>query len=323
MKNVFYMIIITAIVIFACLNASIITAGCSQGIYLWYNSIVPVLLPFMLLTGVILNTADLNHMSANSACMLTLIIGLFCGFPTGTITISFLYKNGRIGRHTVQSMLPVCNNVSPMFLYGYIYSSYLCKYISLETLLACLYIPQFICTSLIFLIPRIIHFITAHPHNKTVREQHHVDIEAAATAHVKPTSHADVTANITSKKSDSSDDRQRNLLDSAVHNITLIGVYMVIFAILGGIVTHYFPYPSAHIATSFLEISAGIKALDESTLSFRIKTALFLSLTAFGGLSALFQSYDPIQKSGLSFTKYIFTKCMYGILCGITAFLML
>lgn len=125
MKNVFYMIIITAIVIFACLNASLITSGCSQGIYLWYSSIVPVLLPFMLLTSVILNSADLNHMSACCACMLTLIIGLFCGFPTGTITISFLYKNDRIGRHTAQTMLPICNNVSPMFLYGYLYSSYL------------------------------------------------------------------------------------------------------------------------------------------------------------------------------------------------------
>ena len=140
MKNVFYMIIITAIVIFACLNASLITSGCSQGIYLWYSSIVPVLLPFMLLTSVILNSADLNHMSACCACMLTLIIGLFCGFPTGTITISFLYKNDRIGRHTAQTMLPICNNVSPMFLYGYLYSSYLYKYISINTLLACLLI---------------------------------------------------------------------------------------------------------------------------------------------------------------------------------------
>lgn len=323
MKNVFYMIIITAIVIFACLNASLITSGCSQGIYLWYSSIVPVLLPFMLLTSVILNSADLNHMSACCACMLTLIIGLFCGFPTGTITISFLYKNDRIGRHTAQTMLPICNNVSPMFLYGYLYSSYLYKYISINTLLACLYIPQFICTALFFLIPRIIHFIYAHPRSQVILRQLNINIETAATAHVESKSHANFKTNIISETSDSSDDRQRHLLDNAIHNITLIGIYMVIFAILGSIITNYFPCPSAHIATAFLEISAGIKTLDESTLSFKIKTALFLSLTAFGGLSALFQSYDLIQKSGLSFTKYIFAKCMYGILCGITVFLIL
>ena len=303
MKNIFYMIIITVIVIFACLNATTITEGCRQGISLWYNSIIPVLLPFMLLTGVILSTIDLNSISARSACLLTLIIGLFCGFPTGTITISFLYQSNRINRHTAQSMLPLCNNVSPMFLYGYIYSSYLCRFISLKILLACLYIPQFICTALILFMPRKRYAITSNSRCLTIKRcaKH----EVAATVGNSPAQHP------------------ASLFDTAAHNITFIGIYMVIFAIFSSIITHYLPYRTAYIATAFLEISSGIDTLNSITITNKIKTVLSLSLTAFGGLSALFQSYDLIQKTGLSFIKYICAKCLYGVLCAITTFFML
>ena len=297
------MIIITVIVIFACLNATTITEGCRQGISLWYNSIIPVLLPFMLLTGVILSTIDLNSISARSACLLTLIIGLFCGFPTGTLTISFLYQNNRINRHTAQSMLPLCNNVSPMFLYGYIYSSYLCRFISLKILLTCLYIPQFICTALILFMPRKRYAITSHSRCLTIKRR--AKHEVAATVGNSPDQH------------------HASLFDTAAHNITFIGIYMVIFAIFSSIITHYLPYRTAYIATAFLEISSGIDTLNSITITDKIKTVLSLSLTAFGGLSALFQSYDLIQKTGLSFIKYIYAKCLYGFLCAMTTFFML
>lgn len=303
MKNIFYMIIITVIVIFACLNATTITEGCRQGISLWYNSIIPVLLPFMLLTGVILSTIDLNSISARSACLLTLIIGLFCGFPTGTLTISFLYQNNRINRHTAQSMLPLCNNVSPMFLYGYIYSSYLCRFISLKILLTCLYIPQFICTALILFMPRKRYAITSHSRCLAIKRR--AKHEAAATVGNSPDQHP------------------ASLFDTAARNITFIGIYMVIFAIFSSIITHYLPYRTAYIATAFLEISSGIDTLNSITITDKIKTVLSLSLTAFGGLSALFQSYDLIQKTGLSFIKYIYAKCLYGVLCAMTTFFML
>ncbi len=315
MKNIFYMIIITVIVIFACLNATTITEGCRQGISLWYNSIIPVLLPFMLLTGVILSTIDLNSISARSACLLTLIIGLFCGFPTGTLTISFLYQNNRINRHTAQSMLPLCNNVSPMFLYGYIYSSYLCRFISLKILLTCLYIPQFIFTALILFMPHKRYALTSHSrrlaikrcakHSRRLTIKHRAKHEAAATVGNSPDQHP------------------ASLFDTAAHNITFIGIYMVIFAIFSSIITHYLPYRTAYIATAFLEISSGIDTLNSITITDKIKTVLSLSLTAFGGLSALFQSYDLIQKTGLSFIKYIYAKCLYGVLCAMTTFFML
>ena len=302
MKNAFYMILITTVILFTCLNSSVIADGCRQGISLWYSSIVPVLLPFMLLTGVILNTLDLNHMTPGGACILSLIIGLFCGFPTGTLVVSFLYKNRHLSRHTAQTLLPLCNNVSPMFLYGYIYSEHLYKYMTLTELITFLYIPQFACTMIAFLI----YYTQTCIHKK---------LTALKVSPVNIHIHTPDEIAATSSGSKCKDD---DLISSSIHNITTIGIFMIIFAIASNLIIHFFPYQTTHVATSFFEISSGINSIASIDISVKRKTVLFLSLTAFGGLSALFQSYDLIQKSGLSFFKYISVKCLYSVICAVT-----
>ena len=146
MKNVCYIILTASIIIFACLNSDIIRSGCTQGLQLWYSSIVPILLPFMLLTGVI--TSFLRSIQVSKCCAYAIIfiIGLLCGFPTGTIIIAFFYRKRIISENVCQSLLPMCNNISPMFLYNYIYRDHLMEYISFARLIEAVYLPQIIYT---------------------------------------------------------------------------------------------------------------------------------------------------------------------------------
>ena len=146
MKNVCYIILTASIIIFACLNSDIIRSGCTQGLQLWYSSIVPILLPFMLLTGVI--TSFLRSIQVSKCCAYAIIfiIGLLCGFPTGTIIIAFFYRKRVISENVCQSLLPMCNNISPMFLYNYIYRDHLMEYISFARLIEAVYLPQIIYT---------------------------------------------------------------------------------------------------------------------------------------------------------------------------------
>ena len=146
MKNVCYIILTASIIIFACLNSDIIRSGCTRGLQLWYSSIVPILLPFMLLTGVI--TSFLRSIQVSKCCAYAIIfiIGLLCGFPTGTIIIAFFYRKRIISENVCQSLLPMCNNISPMFLYNYIYRDHLMEYISFARLIEAVYLPQIIYT---------------------------------------------------------------------------------------------------------------------------------------------------------------------------------
>ena len=74
------------------------------------------------------------------------IIGLLCGFPTGTIIIAFFYRKRIISENVCQSLLPMCNNISPMFLYNFIYRDHLMEYISFARLIEAVYLPQIIYT---------------------------------------------------------------------------------------------------------------------------------------------------------------------------------
>lgn len=108
-----------------------------------------------------------------------------------------------------------------------------------------------------------------------------------------------------------------DIISSSVHNITVIGVYMVIFAIAGNLMCSYFSGDACTIISTYLEIGSGVPVLYSMDISTKIKTALILSLTAFGGLSALFQSRDMIRISGLSFIKYTTGKIVCAFLCFI------
>ena len=79
----------------------------------------------------------------------------------------------------------------------------------------------------------------------------------------------------------------------------------------------YFSGDACTIISTYLEIGGGVPVLYSMDISTKIKTALILSLTAFGGLSALFQSRDMIRISGLSFIKYTTGKIVCAFLCFI------
>ena len=290
MKNFCRISLIIIIILFTCYNASVISTSCRQGLTLWYNSVIPVLLPFMLLTGVILNSLDLTKAPPLCSYLLALVIGLFCGFPTGTMVVSFLYKHGLMDHETAQTLLPICNNVSPMFLYGYIYSNYLCSDLTFVRLLLCLYTPQIIYTGAVCLF-------------RQIRKKSYY-IEAAATV---------------SGCREASCSQSTSIIEASVHNITSVGVYMVIFSITAGLIQHYFPSDITDISTAFLEISSGVDRISSIVPNAKIKTTLIISLTGFGGLSALFQSHEMIKNSGLSFIKYILTKCLFAVLCATVA----
>lgn len=143
MKNVCYIILTASIIIFACLNSDIIRSGCTQGLQLWYSSIVPILLPFMLLTGVI--TSFLRSIQVSKCCAYAIIfiIGLLSVFHRHDI-IAFFYRKRSSLKTYVRAYSPMCNNISPMFLYNYIYRDHLMEYISFARLIEAVYLPQII-----------------------------------------------------------------------------------------------------------------------------------------------------------------------------------
>ena len=101
----------------------LIAAGCARGLDLWYTSVLPSLLPFMILSGLLVHTGlfhILNRAYAHvlkkifhiseSGCYVVLT-GFLCGFPMGAKVTADLVKSGHISSEEGRYLLGFCNNI--------------------------------------------------------------------------------------------------------------------------------------------------------------------------------------------------------------------
>lgn len=301
MKNhsILLYICFIALVLLLCLNSDFIAAGFAEGLQLWYNNLVPLLLPFLLLSGFFLSFVDFERPNKAACLLLLFICGLFCGYPIGAIAINKFYRHGVISKSFAYAVMPLCNNVSPMFLLGYIYRNYFAGQFSILFLLAAIYLPQ-ICYVVLYLV--LTHFYAGNRHaffDSSLSADY-----AAPTDNTAACSECAATA----AEHDSS------IIETSIMNITVIGVYIAIFSVLYNIMTFYsHDLLPIKIAACFMEITKGIPGLDALISSPIQKTALILSVTSFGGVSSLLQSMHILKETKLSFLAYTFGKAICSL----------
>ena len=125
---------ITAVIIFMFLLLTSPVAaleGASYGLTLWYRTLFPTLMPFMVLSSFIVYTGCakpigtvflpltklLKLPQSAGYCILT---GFLCGYPMGAYVCGQLDETDELDEQTSAFLAPVCNNVSPMFMISYI-----------------------------------------------------------------------------------------------------------------------------------------------------------------------------------------------------------
>ena len=101
------------------------------GLHIWYKNMVPALLPMMIITGCMVKlnitasfasvlhplTKKFYHLSKNGTY--ALIVGFLCGFPMGAKVITDLYLDNKISKNEANTLLPICNNIGPVFMLTY------------------------------------------------------------------------------------------------------------------------------------------------------------------------------------------------------------
>lgn len=145
------------LIIVLCLNSSFVSKSFAEGLVLWYNNLVPLLLPFLLISGFFLSMIDWEHPNRAGCLILLFLCGLFCGYPVGAIAIGRLYKNQVISKNFAHAIMPLCNNISPMFLIGYVCNQYLNGQINTINVLAVIYLPQICYAILYYLLSKILY----------------------------------------------------------------------------------------------------------------------------------------------------------------------
>ena len=291
---------IPALLLYMLLFPKKVLADSLAGLDLWFHTVLPSLLPFMILSNVLIGANVVSQLmrpfSGFFRHVLGLspeggyawLLGLFCGFPMGARLTGDMYRQHRISREEAGYLLTFANQSSPMFLSTYVVLHGLGDSTMTLPVFVIFYASAFL-TSLVFRIRSRRFRLPPSKPKKEVPEQ---------------TSYG-------------------NLLDTSIMNgfeiITRLGGYIILFSILAGIVLQL-PAP-LHTAAPFLsgltEITTGIHTISGTTLPLQVKFTAIVCCTAFGGFSTVAQTSCMLNGTGLSIFTYLKGKLVNAAVAGL------
>lgn len=291
---------IPALLLYMLLFPKKVLADSLAGLDLWFHTVLPSLLPFMILSNVLIGANVVSQLmrpfSGFFRHVLGLspeggyawLLGLFCGFPMGARLTGDMYRQHRISREEAGYLLTFANQSSPMFLSTYVVLHGLGDSTLTLPVFVIFYASAFL-TSLVFRIRSRRFGLPPSKPKKEVPEQ---------------TSYG-------------------NLLDTSIMNgfeiITRLGGYIILFSILAGIVLQL-PAPlrtAAPFLSGLTEITTGIHTISGTTLPLQVKFTAIVCCTAFGGFSTVAQTSCMLNGTGLSIFTYLKGKLVNAAAAGL------
>lgn len=289
-KKLFIVVVFAFFIILLCFPKEALE-GSTNGLLLWFHTVLPTLLPFLILTNFILKLDAVNYICRFAApiCKMlfsigtygcyALITGLLCGYPMGAKITADLIRENKLSIDEGNYLLGICNNASPMFFIGYVITQ-------------CLDCPKHK-TALLLIVygTPLLYAICTKPNRHFTQN--------------KP-SHS----SLNKKKSTLTFQIVDESIMNGFETITRLGGYIILFAIIAKMATAHFNTVTIfnHFLIGFIEITNGAYSIGNSQLSLEWKIPLTVAVITFGGLSGLAQTKSMIQGTNLSITRYICTK---------------
>ncbi|MGN0341523.1 MAG: hypothetical protein ACI4DO_01915 [Roseburia sp.] len=292
MKKTISVIAIFLFLILMLVNPITTVKSAAYGLLLWYEHIMPALLPFAILADLLIHSSACYSLSLVLHPLLRFLFkcsrqgsfplaaGFLFGFPMGSRICSQMVSAGQLSREEASILFLICNNISPIFIISFVLHDTLGMDALLPATLLCLYMPAIILGRILM--------------------RHHTFPEYKNTA-------SGLKINF-------------SILDAGIMNsfemICKLGGYIILFSILTGLIEIYCPDSLWRLfLTAPLEITNGVALLGSSTLPVRVKYSAILSLTAFGGICGIAQTYSMVHTAGLPMKRYL---VMHLLLAGIS-----
>ena len=270
--------------------------GAKEGLLLWFQIVLPTLLPFLIATNLLISTNSIFYISRLCGPLFqrlfcvspngsfAVLAGFLCGYPVGAKVTADMVKTNRITLTEGKYLLSFCNNTSPAFITGYIVMQNLKEETLMFPTLLILYLSPVLC-SFIF------------------RRWYH--IRPRQTAFCK-TQEKPLFFTF-------------DILDHGILNafetITKIGGYIILFSILFSFGKRL---PSA-VIFSLLEITNGIPCILSSISNIYASYTLVLALSSFGGICAIAQTKAMLGGTKLSIVFYTLEKLITAAVTSLLA----
>ena len=254
------------------------------GLQLWFEKMIPALLPFMILSGIMIRMKLTLGFSkilypmlrpvykvSHNGCY-AMFMGFLCGFPMGAKTIADLVRRNMLSIREAEYLLAFCNNIGPVYFCSFVLPL-LNRQLILPYVFGMYGIPLFYGWLLRL-------WIVPFPPNESLSIESSQKIPS-------------VIPNLLYETDDA--------INASVQSILSLGGYMILFNLLN-LIPHILIDTTPLLLAPVLEITGGLQ-LSEG------KNPLYLLiLLSFGGLSCMAQTYSCIQGTTLSIGKYLVHK---------------
>lgn len=282
----------------------------STGLILWFEKMIPTLLPFMILSGIMIRMnltgkfVSFLHpflhriygTSPNGSY--TIVMGFLCGFPMGARIIGELYHAGRLSREESTGLLSFCNNIGPIYFLSFVVPA-----LSVRRPLLPFCIMYGIPLLYGIVIMRILPSIRRHLRKRA--PQNALPYCEPVSSCKMQAAHSDAAMPLLSAVD--------NSVVSGLSGIARLGGYMVFFNLLNIAFTPFHNVSPVFLCLSncLLEITSGIDR-GSHLLFYSI-----LTLLPFGGFSCIAQTYSMIQHTDLSIRPYLLHKVIQTLITAV------
>jgi len=316
--NTSAVILSSAVIIFCAMIAvfpGAAVTSAKSGLLLWFNNVLPSLLPFIIGINLLIKLGALNMFGkVLSPVMMplfkvsgiggfALIAGMISGYPMGANVVSSLRKDNLLLKSEAQRLIGFSNNTGPLFIIGAVGIGMFGSAIAGYFILSAHYLSAIISGIL-------------HRFYKPGSQAH---IQIRHTAKINRQAYPFLTSLSESVK-------------SAMETILMIGGFIILFSVLSallnetGVIVYiaellsYFGQFTdlsteaiSGVLTGIIEITNGASAVASSSETIHALLAV-TGVISFGGFSIHAQAAGFIKETDLSFASYILSKIIHAIL---------
>lgn len=289
MKKLLFALFIIFFIGYSLFFPDITVQATKNGLELWFHQILPALLPFTILSSVIIKSDYLRSIKGNAnfiAILFVLACGFVFGFPIGAKLSSDFCKQNLISEKQATILSVFTNNFSPMYVCGFVLP-HLFPSNDYSTIT---YILLYL-TPLILATIRILLTLDYSINNKKTTSKFHLNMKLVDVGII-----------------------------SGFESLIKICGYIILFTMFSENIINMLSHYSIDqqnlvlVALGNLEITNGITLLSKYKLSNDIKYILAIQFLSFGGLSGIAQTTSILEGSGISPVKYIIGKALLSLL---------
>ncbi len=301
MKKIIKIIICICTLALILLTPNIILNGAKNGLFLWFNALIPALFPYMIISNIVIYSGlstNINFifypitriLKINPSASYCILSGIFFGYPACAINACTLVNEKMLDKETASFCTCAFNNISPGFIMGYFCIGMLDNSSYIPLVLFLFYISLLLSTIII----RIFLF----------KKLNYTNIEPDT---------------ITAKQN-----KQKNIIQNSIRqaltNISILGGYVIIFSIIINYL-QMIPFKQIVIITPLFEITSGIANICSFIDDIRLRLLIIMPMLAFGGLSGIFQTFAIDCDRIIEVKKYIYSKVISCITCFVITYL--